>query len=378
MPKPSSEPLTIGVDGGATEVKAHEVVVLERGQKPLLALGSASAGILYDRVDGFEPVALDEQLRARAAGDVELRPSEHEAADAWIDAAARAIASVVEQAGPRRARVGMCMPGLKTADGRGLAVVRNGPRNPRFLDQLEQELARRDVVLSAPIAGLASDADACGLGEDLALDGAFRNVEHALYIGGGTGLAEVAKLGGRVVGFDELEGVVEKGWRLVSETGATFEERLSMRAVNARFAQALGLALPLADADLPEERAQEGDPAAIEALGDVADALAELASHRIRSLASRGLAQRVVVGQRLGVLFANPSLKHVLHDRAEAALALRLATADASVRAALLDSQQALFAGFLSASTLREAPAIGAASLALRVAERAKGARRGR
>lgn len=378
MPKPPSEPLTIGVDGGASEVKAHEVIVLERGARPLLALGSASAGVLYDRVEGFEPVPLDVQLRAHASGDLELTPAEHEAAGAWVDAAARAIASVAEQAGPRRARVGMCMPGLKTADGRGLAVVRNGPRNPRFLELLELELARRDVVLSAPIAGLASDADACGLGEELALDGAFRGVENALYVGGGTGLAEVAKLAGRVVGFDELEGVVEKGWKLVSETGATFEERLSMRAVNARFAHVLGRALPLADGDLPEARAQQGDPAAIAVLADLADALAELASHRIRALAPRGIAQRVVVGQRLGVLFANPNLKHVLHDRAEAALALRLAQADAAVRAQLLDEQNALHAGFLSGSTLREAPAIGAASLALRVADRARGVRRGR
>ena len=41
----------------------------------------------------------------------------------------------------------MCMPGLKTADGRGIAVLRHGPRMPYFLDRLEERLVRDGLVL---------------------------------------------------------------------------------------------------------------------------------------------------------------------------------------------------------------------------------------
>ncbi len=38
--------------------------------------------------------------------------------------------------------IGMGMPGLKTADGRGICVINNGPRMPDFLLQFETGRAR--------------------------------------------------------------------------------------------------------------------------------------------------------------------------------------------------------------------------------------------
>ena len=140
---------------------AHEVVALSRDPRsasgiPTLALGPASASFLYDRARGFRPVPMPPQLLAFQKGAI--RPGGLEGAQArlWLESSARAIASVAEEAGKTRARIGICMPGLKTADGRGIAVMRRGPRIPDYLDRLEALLAEGGLTLERPIARVST------------------------------------------------------------------------------------------------------------------------------------------------------------------------------------------------------------------------------
>jgi hypothetical protein len=331
----------IGVDGGATEVKAHEIVEVGGG----LEIGPAAAVFRYAENTGFAPIALAAQLVEFRRGDVRVTLREKAEGAQWIDTAAQAIGSVAARTSRARLVIGMCMPGLKTSDGRGVAVMKNGPRIPDYVDQLEARLARDGFVLAQPIGRLISDGDACGHGEDASAHGGFRGVANAYYVGGGTGLAECCKLDGRVVGFDALSGVLSKGWEMQSERGGhSFEELLSMRGINARFRERGG------GEEWVEIRAAAGDAQANDVLSEAAIALGEIAALRVSALrASRGTRlERVVVGQRLGRLFADPKLAHVLRDAAESELERR-----AGVR------------GLFVASTLRAAPAIGSARCAL-------------
>src|SRR6185503_2325073 len=104
----------IGVDGGATEVKAHQVLVLSTGDGLTLGLGAASASCCYDQMLGFEPVPMAQQLLAWQRGAIDLTERERQQGHLWIEAAAHAIASVASEAGRDVVHVGMCMPGLKT------------------------------------------------------------------------------------------------------------------------------------------------------------------------------------------------------------------------------------------------------------------------
>jgi hypothetical protein len=361
--------LLIGVDGGASEVKAHEVLVLSTGSELALGLGAASASCCYDAVPGFVPVAIDEQLASFERGEIRPTAAERAQGRLWIDAAARSIAAIAGDA-PRRALVGMCMPGLKTRDRRGLAVVRNGPRIPDFLDRLEELLVRDGIALAQPIANLLGDGEASGLGEDVEVRGALRDVDDAYYIGGGTGVAEALKLDGRIVSFDELDGSLRKAWQLDSELGGNFESLISMSGINSSYAERTGRALPVDPADFPEERALLGDTAADEVLERAALALAELVFLRLRDLragAAGGehVLQRVVLGQQLARLFGTPALAPIFRSRVENELARRIAmSADGPNRRRALDGA-GLAHGFLRASALRAAPAIGAAAAAL-------------
>ena len=281
------------------------------------------------------------------------------------------------------------MPGLKTADGRGIAVINNGPRIPDFLAELEEQLSVRGLTLAAPIAALGSDADYCGLGEEYAADGLFRDVQNAYYVGCGTGIADALKLRGRLVPFDMTQSWLGKAWQIPSALGPTFEQLVSIKSLNAVYAGLCGR-----DDTFPEVAAARGDSLATTWLDMAALALAELIFERLSTilrgraaLPHRGDAyarlspdhdyagtvlDRVIIGQRLGLIYADPAGYRPFAHRLESGLAAFVAGADDQLRAAYLapashDVVPALRSGLLVASRLRAAPAIGAAVAAVRM-----------
>jgi hypothetical protein len=375
----------IGVDAGATEVKAHQVLVLSKSGPLDLGLGTASASCCYDRVLDFAPVAIDEQLAALAAGGVEPTAGEREQGRHWVHATVASIVAVAAQARRRRAVVGIGAPGLKTADGRGLAVVRNGPRIPDYAQRIEEGVRAAGIELVRAIGPLGGDGDNCGRGEEVDRHGQFRDVANAYYVGGGTGLAEALKLRGRLVSMDAVREWMPKAWRMTSERGRNFEDSLSTRGINAQYAADSGEPDPIDHDEFPEVRAQAGDVIADAVMKEAAVTLAELVFDRmLRVRRGIGVGQvpgvrnveqrhpylgtfldRVVIGQRLGRIFGDPHLVAVFRQRVEEALAQRLRGSPyVRMRARYLHKER-LRPGFLRASRLRVAPALGAAAAAL-------------
>lgn len=389
-----SETILIGVDGGASEIRAHEILTLPRRsllESPSFGLGAASASRLYDAARAFHPVPLPSQLLAFDRGKVEpggpggISGIERAQGRLWVEAASEVILAVASQAGSTRARLGICMPGLKTRDGRGIAVMKHGPRIPDYLARLEELLANGGLALTHPVARLSSDGEACAHGEEAGAQGSLRGVGCAYYVGGGTGIAEAIKADGRIHGLDAFRGQVRKAWQLESGGGKSIEDGLSPKGMNAAFAQAIRRKLPLDASDFPERRAAEGDEHAKGVLRRAAEALAELAVDRMialrRGLVAKGsprsdedpsagvriapntILDRVVLGQRLGQILADPAHAEVFRLPSEAALARRiLETGDGALRKHYLDGSS-LRSGLLVPSLLRAAPAIGAAAI---------------
>ena len=357
------EAMLVGVDGGATSVRAH--VVAERGGL-LVDLGAcASLEHADQRPAGaapFAPVALDAQQAEHARGAVQ--PTLEEQAES--SRRARGVARVVAQAlraasghdAPWRARVGVCWPGLKDAAGAGVLVAKNGPRAPRLLSDIAEALRAAGVELAAPLPPLMSDGLACGLGERHAATGALRGVDHGWYFGGGTGLAEAALVDGKVHSIDQLGPGWKRAWELHSKSGGLgFEELVSAGGVDAAWRR-LGGEGRAVDAALA------GHAAARELLRRGAAALAELCVERILALhAQRGIVlQRIVVGQRTGEWCADPRLDDCCAAVLRAELAARLSqeAPDGVLRQWLPGGERP---DRVVASTLRAAPALGAASV---------------
>jgi hypothetical protein len=365
----------------------HEILVLEREEGLRLDVGPASASVLYDRSLHFEPVPMAQQLLEEQRGEPQLDEGERAEGRLVLDAFVRAIASVAEQSGRKRLRIGVCLPGVKSADGRGLVVMRNGPRMPRFLHDLEAGLVLAGLELAAPMPPISSDGEACAHGENLGLEGHLRAVEDAYYLGGGTGLAECFKLRGQVIGLDALRPWMRKAWQLEDSHGASFEDLASARGMNQRYAKRRGLDPAPGEEVYPEERLALGDPDAEAVLREVAATLAQLffaahpglrarreAAPRRARLARGGRTRQARARHCAAAHRHRPAARSPVRGSGPRARAARAAREAARTTAlgregplprAALPLRRALKPGLCEASLLRAAPALGAAARSL-------------
>jgi hypothetical protein len=357
----------IGLDGGATELKAHHVVPLYAG---LYELGSAAESRLWSAhpgSSGFTPEPLAAQRARAVPTHAELSAVEQRAGTAWIELTVDAIVALARAVDTRCVEIGACFPGLKTRDARGIAVSRNGPRIPDFAARLEDGVRGAGLALAAPIAALHSDGHCCGVGEQHAVSGAFRSVPHAYYLGGGTGLPEALKLAGVVRSFDELRGKLRKAWELEIAPGRSFEDELAPSALNRRWRAGASAAEA---GPWIEQAAERGEPRAAEWLAVAGAWLAALCFERLARCASGAVSdgvpivlERIVIGQRLGQVWASEggaALRASAHEH----LGEMLRGAAAPELQQVWLDRGALTPERLVASRLRAAPALGAAVLA--------------
>ena len=326
------QPLLIGIDGGATKVNAWEINYIK--EKNTFSLGTASANKLYREIEAyiadFKPVDLNTQLQER---DSVIQPtaSEKQQAGVYIEACALAVAELVEKTGCNDILIGIGMPGLKTAERRGIAVVANGPRMIDYADRLEAKLKILGINLLAPVKHLGSDADYCGIGENYSEEGLFRDASNAYYLGGGTGVADAMKLEGELVTFDLSKSWIAKTWEMKSPEGISLEKVTSVSGIQNTYAGFTGKSME--DLNLAgifplqiSELAKQGEKNAIKTFGVVNRNLAMLLYERIVTLYAgwKGLFEfvnpnkpqpdashtycgkvfdTIVIGQRLGDLF---------------------------------------------------------------------------
>lgn len=301
-----SAPLWIGVDLGATRVRAARVRCAAGG------LGAGDPGpvelvseLHQARFAPFTPVSLAEQREAHkrsgaAPGDSELgiQPEEARAASERIECAADLLSRALQGAPSQRAPsqraptgVAVCAPGLRTPDQRGLAVCANAPRAPRWSEQLQAALARRGFDVR--IAALVGDGFAAALGESCARAGGLRGIEDGYVLLPGTGLGEGWKRAGTTVPDDERAQLFEPAWSALCEDGGTWEQRLSLRGLNARYERR---AVPGAPPRI-EHAARAGDASAREELSAWSRALARWIAARAARAAQLGQPwSRVVLG----------------------------------------------------------------------------------
>jgi predicted NBD/HSP70 family sugar kinase len=377
--------MLIGVDGGATEAKSHHVAVEGSGTDISFALGDLSASRRYERIDGFEPVPVGDQIAQRTAGDVQVTDGERAQGEKYTDAAAATIIELAEQTGAKRVLIGMGMPGLKTEDDRGINAINNGARTPDFAERLEEKICAAGIELAGPLVHLGSDADYCGIGEEHAAEGAFRDVESAYYVGCGTGIADALKLAGQLVPLDDTKSWLQKSWQIASWVGPTFEKIASANSMMSLFAGQMKTtpAALVEEGTFPQDLAAEGDPLAQAVMTTVAATLAEVIFERLftihagreeaphRGEAYLGLSkdhpfrgtllERIVVGQRFGFLWADERCHEIFRRPCETLLVAHATRCGDDALAEHIAPGGTIRQGLIVASRLREAPAIGAA-----------------
>jgi hypothetical protein len=378
--------ILIGLDGGATKVSAWQIEQTLKG----FVLGSIHSEKTYSSFPPFNPeftpVDIQTQLE-EINSSIALTDSEQKQGQAFIHAFTDTIS---ELSSDEEIIIGIGMPGIKTTDGRGIAAMANGPRIPKFCDELEKALSEKSIKLAKPIHHLGSDADYCGLGEEYADTGLFKSVENAYYLGGGTGAADALKLEGNLIPLDETKSWLLKSWEMKNNDNIPLERYASAGGIQSIYSTYSGKSISSLNRDkiFPNiilDLADQGDEAATETFSDISFNLAELLFERIQTINAGWSDQfgfvnpnretpssqhpfigttldRIIIGQRLGTLlelseglgiFWEPFVYHLTQ------LINESDHIDSIAKSAYLNKKQ-LNQNLIQISMLRDAPALGA------------------
>ena len=381
--------LLIGIDGGATKVSGW--VINYQEQTKLFQISDINVQKKYsdypDFNPGYTPVDIKTQL-GEMNKKIHLANEEMKQGEIYMKTAADVIIGLLKKYPGKNALIGIGMPGLKTADKRGISALANGPRMPGYSEYIELKIREENLTLGFPIAHLGSDADYCGLGEEYSADGLFRDVQNAYYLGGGTGVADALKLKGELIPFDQTKSWIAKAWEMQCDTGMSFERYAS--AAGIQFIYSRYSNIPVEELNNryiypPQilEKALSDDKAAVDTINDVSIYIAILIYERITTIYSgwsglfsfvnpareltekdhkyRGVfIDRIIIGQRLGDLLNDSKQTPLLWSRVIERLS-ELFNKNNENRLKKKYLQNGRFReDFITISKLREAPAIGA------------------
>ncbi len=387
-----NSPIIIGIDGGASKVSAYVINVSEDGSK--FTLGKESSTKEYrdysDFQDDFKPIDLSSQLTQIKEDNFQLTPAEIKQSKAYYCAFNDAISDLVKLTKAESVLIGIGMPGIKTADQRGIAALANGSRMPNFANEIEQRLNIAGIALATPISKLGSDADYCGIGEEYAENGTFRNIENVYYLGGGTGTADALKLHGKLISFDDCKSWIAKTWEMCDENGTSMETYCSANGIQSVYSNLAGiLQSELKENNIYLEQildfAAKDDKTAIATWQTVSKNLAALLFEMITTIYcgwqnnfsfinktkpplssnhnfNSTLLDRIVIGQRLGQIFQNPLAREYLVEPLVyylSKLVCNSKSLDKHAKSYYLKTGKFNDA-ILVASRLRAAPALGA------------------
>ena len=392
------QPTIIGIDGGASKVSAHIIEVSEDGKS--FTLGKQNSIKEYrnyhDFQTDFKPVILTTQLEQIQNNNIVLTSAEIKQSKAYYNAFSDAISVLVKLTKAENVFVGIGMPGIKTADKRGIVAMANGPRMPIFANEIERRIDTARITLVKPITKLGSDADYCGIGEEYAENGSFRNFENVYYLGGGTGAADAMKLHGKLATFDDCNDWIAKTWEMSDENGKSMEIYCSANGIQSIYSDLAGIAhSELNDKKIYLEQILEltakNDKAAIATWQTVSKNLADLLFERISTIYcgsqnnysfinlnkppliqnqnyTNTLLDGIVIGQRLGNLLLNPlSQKYLIEPLVKNLSTLIGNNKSLDRRAKSYYLKNGKFDDkIIIASQLCEAPALGAGIAAFR------------
>ena len=380
--------ILIGIDGGATKINAY---LVEMSGNNTFHLQDISIEQTYADIPGFisdfSPLPLQKQLDDYKNNDFNLTADEIQQGSVYVEACAQVIEFLAQKSKHRDIIVGIGMPGLKTADKKGIAVLANGPRMPRYTAELEERLAMGKVNFVQPVKRLGSDADYCGIGENYTENGLFRDVNNAYYIGLGTGAADALKIDGKLLPFDRTKEWLAKTWEMKNSDGISLESIVSARGMQniyAGFTNKSPQVLTENNIFTDEiiQRAQKGEQEAQKTCRVFYETLSALLFERIITLNAGWqdnflfvnpnrpplnkrhpyigyTFERIIIGQRIGTLMKTETGKKQLAEPLIASLKRKIE--ETSLLNSSAKAHYASLDKIIVFSDLRAAPALGAA-----------------
>jgi len=302
--------LLLGLDGGASKILAQTCTIDPRSSliipKQEHHESNYRNSLGFD--SGFMPVDLARQKKEAKENNYSFSDQEKNQSVSVIETIAKVIESSVRK--KQITQVGLCFPGIKTANCDGISIMANGPRNINMLSMINKMLKPKlDSKIS--IKSIYDDSECCVIGEWKSSIGKLRDCENAIYIGGGTGIADGVILNNKIVDKD-----IERSWELIMPNGESVEQCLSLGGMlsqwNKEKEKSIKAIISLFD------QAISGNNFANSIIEKAAKAFDFLIDKRIEFFQSHNSKpEKIVIGQRLGNLLTeknNPLAKLIFQN----------------------------------------------------------------
>ena len=305
-----NNPLLLGLDGGATKILAQTCTIDTRSSliipKEEYHESNYTDSLKFD--SGFLPIDLAQQKKEANENNYSISEQEINQSVSVIDTIVKVILSSVRE--KQISKVGLCFPGIKTANYDGISIMANGPRNINMLSMINKMLKPKlDNGIS--IKTIYDDSECCVIGEWKSSIGKLRDCENAIYVGGGTGIADGIILNNKIVDKD-----IKRSWELIMPSGESVEQCLSLGGMlsqwNKEKEKPIKAIVSLFD------QAVSGNNFANSIIEKAEKAFAFLIERRMEFFQSHNSKpEKIVIGQRLGNLLTeknNPLAKLIFQN----------------------------------------------------------------
>ena len=291
----SNQNVIIGIDCGATKVLVQSAMV--DSETGMVSPGEFQLEKAYAKHSSwnlnFIPIHLDIQRQEFLEGTINLTEPEMDQGDVMVETIREVFLnpSVTPFLKDRtkegfKKYLALCFPGIKNEH--GIVIMANGPRAPNLYSRIGIDEAY-------------NDSDCCVLGEWKSTIGQLQQCENAIYIGGGTGIADGIILNGDLIDFNIRDDVI-RSWELIMEDGHSVESLLSPKGMidqwNFSHVEKISTLSELSeknDATIIFEKATE--------------AFSCLIQDRISFFqANNSEIEKIVIGQRLGIFMSESAL----------------------------------------------------------------------
>ena len=209
----------VGLDCGASKILSQKAS-FNFDLDLVIPLGNAIERLYSNNknwIKNFKPVEIKTQLKQFSKNSIVLTSEEESQGKVIIEEIKKLLALTDQN------NLSICFPGLKSNE--GVCVMKNGPRIPFFKKQLNLD------------QHIFNDSDCCTIGEWKSSIGCMINLKNAIYIGGGTGIADGIIMNGKILDFnDNIE--LKRSWE-IDFNNSTIESQISpggmIRSLNTKF-----------------------------------------------------------------------------------------------------------------------------------------------
>ena len=312
--------LLFGLDGGATKVLA-QTCIIDNKSSLIKPIGNFIE-TLYNRSitfnPNFLPVSLIQQQIEASEKNYCITEQEVIQSESINNTIADTISSI--KSNDQKYLIGFCFPGLKTRKLDGITIMSNGPRNIEMLSKINDKIKSSQKHKSL-IKQIYDDSECCLIGEWKSSIGKLKNCKNAIYVGGGTGIADGVILNNKIIDFINSK-ILKQSWQLIMPSGQSVENYLSLGGMLNQWNK--GKSIEALNSLF--ENAIKGDIYANQIIENASEAFIFLIKKRIAFFKSHNTSpEKIVIGQRLGKILSdknNPLSKSIFQNNINATIEL--------------------------------------------------------